>query len=238
MPGTALQRDAESCAPYIYMLDPAIQNVASMINAVIGELHNTNPRVTRFAQYIFGNNANQGLQAEFNDLAAAYQSNEIIIYCDQSRIALEDGEYVDNNHFQVIDGASVRDCQGLQASDNAIAAWTLEMDNDDLDNAVTVIQLCPWYLQQLWAGVLVQQPAYVTNAVVNAAYQLSISPPATPPPHPDIEGFSLLDQLILHELSHTPLGGEKEDVGPNNGYGWAAIRQLSLTDQGINNAGM
>jgi hypothetical protein len=47
---------------YIYMLDPAIQNVASMINAVIGELHNTNPRVTRFAQYIFGNNANQGLQ--------------------------------------------------------------------------------------------------------------------------------------------------------------------------------
>ena len=44
------------------MLDPAIQNVASMINAVIGELHNTNPRVTRFAQYIFGNNANQGLQ--------------------------------------------------------------------------------------------------------------------------------------------------------------------------------
>jgi hypothetical protein len=38
---------------------------------------------------------------------------------------------------------------------------------------------------------------------VNAAYQLSISPPATPPPHPDIEGFSLLDQLILHEVCIT-----------------------------------
>lgn len=81
-PGTALQIDAQSCArkspwtepeensksknslylAYINMLNPAIHNVATMINTVIGQFHNMNPRVAHFAQYIFGNNANQGLQ--------------------------------------------------------------------------------------------------------------------------------------------------------------------------------
>jgi hypothetical protein len=156
----------------------------------------------RVVFYIFKTRRNElanKYKAEFNDLAEALQSNEIIIYCDQSRIVRneadgedEEDEYVDIIHNEVIDGSSVEDCAAWQASDDAIAAWTLEMD------AVTVIQLCPWYLQLQLAG-----PSYITDALLNAAYQLSITPPGSPRPHPDIEGFSLLDQTILHEVCIT-----------------------------------
>jgi hypothetical protein len=66
---------------------------------------------------------------------------------------------------------------------------------------VTVTQLCPWYLQQQLARFTSQQPAYVTPAVLDAAYQISISPPANPSrPCADIECFAFLDQVILHEV--------------------------------------
>jgi hypothetical protein len=136
---------------------------------------------------------------DFTGLIQAQHADDIIVYCDQDRITKVDDEYVDTINEGVFDAEdSYESCEGLEAGDDIVAAWTLQMDE------VTVIQLCPWYLQERLAGFTTQQPAYVTPAVLDAAYQISTSPPANPPsPCTDIECFALLDQLILHEVCIT-----------------------------------
>ena len=115
-----------------------------------------------------------------------------------------DGEYTDILNDGVFDAEdSYESCEELQADDTnaagTVAAWTLEMDE------VTVIQLCPWYLNQQLARFTTQQPAYITPGISNAAYQMSISPSESENSLPcaDIECFALLDQLILHEVCTT-----------------------------------
>jgi hypothetical protein len=75
-----------------------------------------------------------------------------------------DGEYTDILNDGVFDAEdSYESCEELQADDTnaagTVAAWTLEMDE------VTVIQLCPWYLNQQLARFTTQQPAYITPGI-------------------------------------------------------------------------
>jgi hypothetical protein len=142
-------------------------------------------------------------KADFTDLIQAQQSNQIVIYCNQDRIVADGGEYNDgDNNDEVLDIANTYEsCEETTPSDNAVAAWTVEMDQ------ITAIQLCKWYLQQQLVRFQSRQPAYITPDVLNAAFQLSqptiITPPPATRPCTDIECFSFLDQLILHEVCIT-----------------------------------
>ena len=121
---------------------------------------------------------------------------------------LQEGEYYDTIHLDVVDGDSYTSCQTGQAHNGGLIvnAWTQEMDVEDPEGdleEVTVIKICPWYLAEELASFHTQSPVYITQDLVAAAYQLSINPPDHPPANPDIEAFALVDQTILHEVRIT-----------------------------------
>jgi hypothetical protein len=151
-------------------------------------------------------------KGDFTHLIQAQQANNIIIYCNQNRITKEGAtRFVDNINRAVFDLSDSYDSCERSLAQNVypVAAWTMDMIES---RGITVMQLCPWYLQQQFRKFTSQQPAYVTPAVLHAAYQISNSPSgqsgspsAYGPPcaDADIECFAFLDQLILHEVCIT-----------------------------------
>ena len=151
-------------------------------------------------------------KGDFTRLFQAQQANDIIIYCNQDRITKESAtRFIDNINRAVFDLSDSYDSCERSVAQNVypVAAWTMDMIES---RGITVMQLCPWYLQQQFRKFISQQPAYVTPAVLHAAYQISISPSGQsgspsefgpPCADADIECFSFLDQLILHEVCIT-----------------------------------
>lgn len=99
------------------------------------------------------------------------------------------------------------------------------------------LQVCPWFLEYamkkdpafqdavqrtLWGKIM----SGVTRIVKKAGYT-------------DVDVLSLIDKVLLHELTHMKGAGSTLDVGGIGGYGWKNCRKLSTvrTDVGAKRYG-
>ncbi|OXV06457.1 hypothetical protein Egran_05774 [Elaphomyces granulatus] len=211
-PGTALEIDQKSCNFYMDFLKPAVESAFSMSTITVEQLRN--PSRTDSLPFNKLSEADQG-----ND-----RSSDIFIYCDQKRLQQNtEGQWIDMEHRHALDinhsKEMVPSCEGS----TDIEAWTAVYDD-----GAAIIQLCPWFMQHLLKQFQNNgEYIYITPDALNTIRDLSTRPPPSTLDKPLIDYFCVLDHTILHELSHTPLGGRARDIA----YGWANIGQLRSTDR-------
>lgn len=156
--------------------------------------------------------------------------NEIIIYCDLSRITTNadgilwdpdvEGPLADTDEYETCkstDGSLTNMVKG------ATLAYVTGLSTSARDNHVMQVQICAWYAK------FMAKSQYKTGGrftLYRLASKIGVWG-ATVFPKTGItvmDSLSLLDNTLLHELTHTRAGGGTVDVGgPNTAYGWKSI---------------
>ncbi|KAL9619332.1 MAG: hypothetical protein Q9160_006012 [Pyrenula sp. 1 TL-2023] len=167
--------------------------------------------------------------------------NEVIIFCDYSRIVVfEDRPYDPALDLYVDDDDDFRVCSSTSGVSFAPLAVTYHLDDDDQDGRQrreppNVMQLCPWFVQ------LIKDKKYPTldlpslknfaaNSVIAALKAIGIIT--------QIDIFALLDHVILHEMTHVKGIGTRDIGDLLEPYFWPNVQVEKKGDQAQNNAGV
>ncbi|KAJ5464868.1 uncharacterized protein N7458_000554 [Penicillium daleae] len=148
----------------------------------------------------------------------------IVIYCGFDRFEPRPGgQWYDKDIDEVLEkDQSFEACKGLQP--NVAYTWVPEENSKP-----SQVQLCPWFLNWMKS----KDTKSLRDAEAKGLFWRAISKGLskahtllTP-----IDVISLLDKVVLHELTHTRVAGESLDVdGPSFltvRYGWNRCRKLA-----------
>jgi len=139
-----------------------------------------------------------------------------MIFCDYSRIATEpvNGYWHDTRSDTLLNNdAYIRCTPGITGK--LVFGWTGQYDYKP-----DQIQLCPWFLTFMWRQKFSQSdqvdPSWLVH-IPQEAMDAMNAVHSTP-----IDGFALLEKLLLHELTHTTVAGRSEDLVSKSlpDYGW------------------
>ncbi|KAF7197358.1 hypothetical protein HII31_01168 [Pseudocercospora fuligena] len=178
-------------------------------------------------------------------------SNQVMFYCDLERVRrserLGQSRWIDsvtNRMFNDNQGETVETCKSSLDTTLAVT-WNpdekvVPQEGRFVSTATpSQVTLCPWFINwavnedyQVWNDMSLKVVA--ATAAIPLLTRNPFNYPLTP-----VDAFGLLERVILHELTHTTLGGKSEDVEMQQGglwplkiaYGWRATR--NLVEQGV-----
>ncbi|KAI0836641.1 hypothetical protein F5Y06DRAFT_305092 [Hypoxylon sp. FL0890] len=104
-------------------------------------------------------------------------------------------------------------------------------------NGRSYIMICPWYLEQMKVGKVPTAKGF--KALLKSSVRAldkgldKIIPDAA---MTGMDTMALLEQTMLHELTHTAYGGGAADIASLDSYGWENVRKLSSNPNAYKNA--
>ncbi|KAI4861724.1 hypothetical protein F4820DRAFT_464439 [Hypoxylon rubiginosum] len=197
--------------------------------------------------WIFGSTAEQARQFVDNiysnggDPTFSRQNSpdKINFFCDLDELEVTDDLNNPNNpsgkktHNKAVNmrayGDGVKDCESTDGI-SGIKGYTANFEGR------SYIVLCPWYLDRMNV-VKVPTSSKFLSAIKNPMRALDKALDSIP----DFSGKSmdtmfLLDQTILHEITHTTYAGHSRDIDGGNSYTWENVIRLSSNPNAWKNA--
>ncbi|KAI9757449.1 MAG: hypothetical protein M4579_003465 [Chaenotheca gracillima] len=192
---------------------------------------------TDLAGYIFGTGGDQTaaqghLAGTFNHGTLSGTKDDIRVYCDETRyqaVSDDDKRARDSDNRVVIHAFDVGSspCDGLFST---TSAYTTQFRLTQW----SIIQFCPRYLQAVkiakYKGIKGAGNKFFN--VIGTAVENAL----TKAQRTTIDLYALFSTTCLHEIMHTTVMGQADDVGSGGGYGWKKIVALGAAGSGSRNA--
>ncbi|KAF2280450.1 uncharacterized protein EI97DRAFT_455340 [Westerdykella ornata] len=168
-------------------------------------------------------------------------NRDAVIFCDGSRFKRESPH--SRWATDMTNGRKLRwrERQCEKGSEKIAAAVTwLGTADDDTRRWPAQIQLCDWFVEflkqhEMIIGEDIRLKTKIGRKVIRKASQGKWL-------FNQIDVYNVLDKVLLHELTHTWMGGELDDVKvkkfgiiPRPAYGWARCKELAKTGSLVDN---
>ncbi|KAI1407399.1 hypothetical protein F5Y13DRAFT_206438 [Hypoxylon sp. FL1857] len=175
---------------------------------------------------------------------------KIVFFCDPNVLKVEDDPNnpknpsgkISRNAVANIDtfGDGIKDCEPTSGV-SGIKAYTAREPKSnpqaDIRTLRSYIMICPWYLQKMGVAPVPTAKGF-SNLLKSSVRKIDIALDKIMPDgdKTGMDLIALLDHTILHELTHTNLAGNAEDLDGLNSYGWKNVRKLSARTDAYRNA--
>ncbi|XXH03993.1 hypothetical protein Hte_010402 [Hypoxylon texense] len=226
-------------------LSGAISNAFNMAKEAYEDFDNSN--VQELKTWIFGSNGEQTwsffnrIYGNGRDPTFSRQNSpdKINFFCDLDELEVTDDPNNPNNrsgkktYNKAVNmrayGDGVKDCESTDGI-SGIKGYTANFEGR------SYIVLCPWYLEKMNVAKVPTSSKFL-SAIKNPMKALDKALDKIP----DFGGKSmdtmfLLDQTILHEITHTTYAGHSKDIDVLNSYTWENVIRLSSNPDGWKNA--
>ncbi|KAI1778075.1 hypothetical protein F4818DRAFT_438251 [Hypoxylon cercidicola] len=241
-----------------YWLDSSCEGKNIDKNKLVGAINNAMGMAARASQdwdkdevrdlktIIFGSAAEQARQffdriygnGQDPTFTQQNEQDKINFFCDVDALEVTDDPNPNNKsgkktYNKVVKmrayGDGVKDCESTDGV-SGLKGYTANFQGR------SYIVLCPWFLEKMNV-VKVPTSEKIISAIKNPFRAVNKGIDSLP----DFSGNSmdtmyLLDQTILHEITHTLYAGYAKDVAGGNSYEWKNVRTLSKGSTGWQNA--
>ncbi|OTA68455.1 hypothetical protein K449DRAFT_461308 [Hypoxylon sp. EC38] len=211
--------------------------------------------VQNLKSWIFGSNADKAKQFYDNILSdpSAYRENtdpnllltdKIVFFCTTDTLKVQDDPIKNNpknksgkitlNTAVNIEtyGDGIKDCKPTSGI-SGVKAFTARHQSDGR----SYIMMCPWYLRKMEVVKVPIAKAFLSvfkdplGALDKGLEKIIPDGDKTA-----MDALSLLDQTVLHEITHTTYAGHSRDIDGGNSYDWKNVVRLSAHPDGWKNA--
>ncbi|KAL9618039.1 MAG: hypothetical protein Q9160_007228 [Pyrenula sp. 1 TL-2023] len=212
--------------------NPRAQSTNDLYNMLFDDIDQARTRVKDVLKGV-----GDRIPANSNAGTDRWDQDEIVVYCDFSRIQdIEGNKWDPASEEYVTDDDDYKQCASKSAADVSPLAYTSVFKNptegDPARTPPTIVQLCPWFVQLIKDK---KYPDMNLPSFKNFAANLWIAKNKISGTVNQMDIFALLDHVVLHELTHSK-GLETQDVGGfPKAYFWANVQKENMIG-GSNNA--
>ncbi|KAI0137643.1 hypothetical protein F4776DRAFT_671034 [Hypoxylon sp. NC0597] len=214
-----------------------------------------NPQVQNLKSWIFGSNADKARSFYQNILSdgdvvvqksdsSTILTEKIVFFCSTDTLKVRDdpvknnpknksGKITSNTAVNIQTyGDGIKDCEPTSGT-SGVKAFTARHQSDGR----SYIMICPWYLQKMEV-VKVSTTKAILSAFKNPVRTLDKGLDRLIPDGDKtiMDTIFLLEQTMLHEITHTTYAGHAEDIDGGNCYDWKNVIRLSGDENSWKNA--